>query len=129
MFKDKLKKLATLNKEAVDFMKDENIDNAVEKMAEIQEIHKEMESIQKTFDEKEANIKKEADEKKADEENKQEEVNKMMEEIKKYTSMNISADSIKDLITQFNELKESITTSTATIKKLEEEVEVLKNAK
>jgi len=117
--KDKIQKLAGLNQEMIELIKEQKMDEVVEKMAEIQILTKEMDEAVETtqaWEDAEAIAKKEN----------QEKLEKAMVEIKKYTSLNISADTIKGLIDQVNELKETIATWNDTIIKRLETVESAK---
>lgn len=125
--KDKIQKLASLNKEVVDLIKGENMDQAVEKLAEIQELTKEMEDSAVETPASPTNPDANAgggDEKPSDEE-----IKKAVETINKYTTLNISAESIKDLMDQFAQLSEKMTAGLDTINKLNERVEVVEKAK
>lgn len=118
--KEQVKKLAQLNKEAVDLLKAENIADAIAKMAEVQELTKEME----TATEEPAP----ADGGNTDQEaiQKAETEAKSKELIAKFVSLNITADDIKDFMTQFGELKDQMTTGLETINK---RVDTLESAK
>lgn len=123
--KEKIQKLANLNKEVVDLIKGENMDQAVEKLAEIQELTKEME---------ESAVETPADPQTQDPANagdgeaieKAEKIAKAMETLEKYAQLNITAESIKDLIDQFGELKNQMTNGLDTINK---RLEVVESAK
>lgn len=124
--KDKIQKLAGLNKEVVDLIKSENMDQAVEKLAEIQELTKEMEesAVETPADpatptDDNANGDKPSDE----------EIKKAVETINKYTTLNISAESIKDLMDQFAQLSDKMTAGLETINKVNERLEVVEKAK
>jgi uncharacterized protein with von Willebrand factor type A (vWA) domain len=121
--KDKIQKLASLNQEVVDLLKEEKMEDVVEKLAQIQELTKEMdEAVETPADPVDP---------KGDVEDieKQEKINKTVELLEKYATLNISADTVKDLIDQFGELKEKLTTSTETINKLNERLEVVEKTK
>lgn len=109
--KDKIQKLADLNKEVVELLKEAKTDEVITKMEEIAKVTEEMTAeVEKT-------------EAKADE------INKTVEEVKKYATLNISADTVKDMIDQFGALKEQLTASTETINKLNERLEVVEKTK
>lgn len=116
--KDKIQKLAGLNQEVVDLIKTEKMDEAVEKLAEIQELTKEMdEAVETPADPKVEN----------EEIAKSEAIAKAEKELlEKYASLNISADTIKDLMDQFGALKDQMTTWLDTITKRLETVEQAK---
>lgn len=116
---EKIQKLTVLNKEVVDLVKEEKNDEVVEKLAEIQELTKEMEEEAKTPATTET----------PEEIAKKETINKGMEILEKFASLNISADSIKDLIDQFGEMKDQLNTGMDTITKIGERLEVVESAK
>lgn len=122
--KEQIQKLAGLNQEVVNLIKEEKMDDAVEKLAEIQELTKEM-------DEKAVETLADPDPKSddADAWESKEEIEKAMEMLEKYASLNIWAEDIKDMINQFNALKETITSGKETIEKLTERLEVVEKAK
>lgn len=115
LMKEKIQKLATLNKEAVDLLKAEDFDGAVAKHAEIQELTKEMEESAETPTP--------AVETPASTET-PEEIAKS-EEIKKWASLNVSADTMKWLMDDVATLKDSLK-DMATINKRLEDVEKAK---
>lgn len=122
--KAKIEKLATLNQEVVELLKGEKVDEAVEKLAEIQELTKEMgdEAVATPAEapaEATEEVKKEAIEKEA-------KIAKAMETLEKYASLNISAESIKELMEGFAELKDQMTAGMDAITK---RVETVENAK
>lgn len=117
--KDKIQKLAGLNQEVANLIKEEKMDEAIEKIAEIQELTKEMdEAVETPADPK-------ADE--TQEVAKSEAIAKAEKELlEKYASLNISADTIKDLMDQFGALKDQMTSGLDTITK---RLEVVESAK
>lgn len=121
--KDKIQKLASLNQEVTDLLKEEKMDEVVEKLAEIQVLTKEMDEAV----EKQENL--EDPTKNAEEIEKQEKINKAVSEIEKYATLNISADSIKNLMDEFAEFKEQMTAGLETMNKVNERLEVVENAK
>lgn len=117
--KQKIQKLAGLNKEVVDFLKDGKMEEAVAKLAEVQEVTKELEAEAPAETPTPAPA-GEAVPAGAEAQPTPEEITKMYSEIKKYASLNISADTIADMMKQFAELTASVTTSiTAVTKRLE----------
>jgi len=124
--KDKIQKLTGLNQEVVELIKEEKMDEVVEKLAEVQALTKEMDDEVETTDpeEKEKIAKQEEIAKES-----KEKLEKAMVELEKWASLNIGADTIKDLISQFDELKETITSWNETINKLGERLEVVEKAK
>lgn len=124
--KEKIQKLAGLNKEVVDLIKSENMDQAVEKLAEIQELTKEMEE---SAVETPADPATPADTNADGDKPSDEEIKKAVETINKYTTLNISAESIKDLMDQFAQLSDKMTAGLETINKVNERLEVVEKAK
>ena len=122
--KQKIQKLAGLNKEVVDFLKDGKMGEAVEKLAEVQEATKELEAEApaETPTPAPAGEAVPAGEVAPT----PEEITKMYSEIKKYASLNISADTIADMMKQFAELTASVTTSITAVNKRLEVVEQAK---
>lgn len=127
--KDKIQKLAGLNQEVVELIKEEKMDDAVEKLAQIQELTKEMDeaSVETPAEDPKTDGAEDGEGKEAVE--KAEKIEKAMEMLEKWSSLNIGADTIKDLISQFEELKETITTSGEAIEKMGERLEVVEKAK
>lgn len=115
----------------MELVKAENMDDAIEKMAEIQELTKEMdaeagETPTPVVEEKPAEAPA-PEEAPTEEVAKSEAVKKAEKELlEKYASLNISAESIKDLIDQFSELKDQMTTGIDTINK---RLEIVESAK
>ena len=117
--KDKIQKLAGLNKEVVDLIKEEKMDDAVEKLAEIQELTKDMAEAVETQATQSTEEPPEVATTEA--------IAKAEKELlEKYASLNISADTIKDLMDQFGALKDQMTTWLDTITKRLETVEQAK---
>lgn len=123
--KQKIQKLAGLNKEVVDFIKDGKMEEAVAKLAEVQTITKELEA--------EAPAETPTPPAPAGEEvpagevaPTPEEITKMYSEIKKYASLNISAESIAEMMKQFAELTASIKTTVETVNKRLDTIEQTK---
>lgn len=123
--KQKIQKLAGLNKEVVDFLKDGKMEEAVAKLAEVQEVTKELEA--------EAPAETPTPPAPAGEQvpagevaPTPEEITKMYSEIKKYATLNISAESIAEMMKQFAELS---TTITANIQAVTKRLEVVEQAK
>ena len=109
--KDKIQKLADLNKEVVELLKEAKTDEVISKMEEIAKVTEEMTAeVEQT-------------EAKADE------INKTVEEVKKYASLNISADTMKAMLDQFEELKGTINWQSETITKLNERLEIVEKTK
>jgi len=109
--KKSLKKLANLESQVVELQKEEKFEEAIEKQEEIQALIKEMStSIEKQ--EEKGEKKKEEEIEKAKlkkEEEEKEKLQKAVEEINKWVNLDISADTITDLIKQFNEIKGQMT--------------------
>ena len=117
--KKKIQKLAELNKQVVDLVKEEKTDEVVEKLAEIQELTKEMEESADATP---------ADETPTDGEDdggddagdagdakpveKTEITKEALDMIEKWASMNISAESVAKLLEEFAGLKEQMQKST-----------------
>jgi len=118
--KEKIQKLVELNKEVAELIKDEKMDDAIAKLDEVQELTKTFE-VKKEVEKED---KKEVEDVKKDEES--EEVKKTMEEMSKYVSLNITAESIKGLMEDFNELKTTITKNEEI---LNDRLEKIENAK
>jgi len=116
--KQKIQKLAGLNKEVVDFLKDGKMEEAVAKLAEVQEVTKELEA--------EAPAETPAPAPAGEVAPTPEEITKMYSEIKKYATLNISAESIAEMMKQFAELSTSITT---TVEAVTKRLEVVEQAK
>lgn len=124
--KAKIQKLAGLNQEVVELIKEEKMDDVVEKLAEIQVLTKEMDDeVEETAPENKEEIAKQETIAKES----KEKLEKAMTELEKWSSLNIGADTIKDLISQFDELKDTITSWNDTINKLNERLEVVEKAK
>lgn len=122
--KQKIQKLAGLNKEVVDFLKDGKMEEAVAKLAEVQEVTKELEAEApaETPTPAPAGEAVPAGEVAPT----PEEITKMYVEIKKYATLNISAESIAEMMKQFAELSTSITT---TVEAVTKRLEVVEQAK
>lgn len=106
--KEKIQKLATLNKEAVDLLKAEDFDGAVAKHAEIQDLTKEMEADAETPATPTAPADGGDNDAGDASEPTKEEIAKAVETINKYASLNINADSMKALIEDVVSLKDSL---------------------
>ena len=122
---EKIEKLASLNQEVVELLKLEKLDEAVVKLAEVQELTKEMvESSMEVpvviQEQPTEEVNKEAIEK-------EQETAKAIETLHKFVSLNISAESIKELIDGFGELKDQMTAGIDTINKRLDTVEQAKN--
>lgn len=122
--KEKIQKLASLNKEVVDLIKNEDMDKAVEKLAEIQDLTKEMEeSAVETPADPQTDPANAGDGEAIE---KAEKIAKAMETLEKYAQLNITAESIKDLMDQFGQLKDQMTQGLDTITKRLDVVEKAK---
>jgi hypothetical protein len=109
--KEKIQKLATLNKEAVELLKAEDMDGAIAKHAEIQDLTKEMET--------DAEVETPEVEAKPEVVETPEEIAKS-EEIKKFVSLNVSADTMKALLDDVASLKDSLKDMSTINKRLDD---------
>lgn len=124
--KEKISKLASLNQEVVDLLKEDKKDEAIEKIAEIQTLTKEMEeSAVETPADQKTDLTSDGGENKEEIE-KAEKIAKAMDLLEKYASLNITAETIKDLMDQFGQLKDQMTQGLDTITK---RLDVVENAK
>lgn len=122
--KEQIQKLAGLNKEVVDLVKEEKMDEVVEKLAEIQELTKEMEENAETpaTDPETTPTDGDGDDNKGDDDagdktpveksEKVEITKEALDMINKWASMNISAESVAKLLEEFAGLKEQMQKST-----------------
>ncbi len=100
---ESIKKLAELNKSVVDLIKEEKMEEAVVKLAEVQTL---TEAMQKEA-EKPADVPSEEIAKA--EKVEKESIAKAVETIEKWASLNISAESVKTLMEDFQSLKSTVT--------------------
>ena len=126
--KQQIQKLAGLNKSVVDLIKEEKMDEVVAKLAEIQELTKEMETLADApapagdpasgggDQTPEAIAKAE----------KETAIAKAMETLEKWASLNITADTVKALMDQFGEFQAKVTGDMEAIVKRVETVESAK---
>lgn len=125
--KQQIQKLAGLNKSVVDLIKEEKMDEVVAKLAEIQELTKEMETLADApapqapesgggDQTPEAIAKAE----------KETAIAKAMETLEKWASLNITADTVKALMDQFGEFQTKVTGDMEAIVKRVETVESAK---
>ena len=107
--REKIEKLAELNKEAVEFLKTENMDWAIAKHAEIQELIKESIETRETQEPTETPESTESTEPtEPTEPTETSEDIAELEEIKKFVSLNLSADTMKELLDDVASLKDSL---------------------
>ena len=104
--REKIEKLAELNKEAVEFLKTENMDWAIAKHAEIQELIKESIETRETQEPTETPEPTEPTETPEPIETPEDIAE--LEEIKKFVSLNLSADTMKELLDDVASLKDSL---------------------
>lgn len=127
--KEQIQKLAGLNQEVVDLIKEEKMDDAVEKLAEIQELTKEMDEQADAPADPSTDGDAGDNWENKEEIEKAEKIEKAMEMLEKYASLNIGAETIKDLMDQFGALKDQMTAGQETIVKLTERLETVEKAK
>jgi len=130
---EQIQKLATLNNEVVELLKSEDMDGAVEKLAQVQELTKEMGEASNEPVEKEEEDDAPATVEPTEEEvAKSEAILKTTEALNKWASFNISADSIKQLMDEFADLKEQMLKEengvVARVEKLEQSKGISKQA-
>lgn len=124
--KQQIQKLASLNKSVVDLIKEEKMDEVVAKLSEIQELTKEMETLADATPAPTDTPASGGDEKAPEAIAKAESIAKAMEEIEKWASLNITADTVKALMDQFGEFQTKVTGDMTAIVKRVEEVEKAK---